>query len=90
MLVNKDYFDRILCYYPNWSHAIKNLKNKVLLDTQQPGSQKVYLIDSSPAVRRAETSITVMRQKLEKTAVLFPNDKDQGLQSLSWNATPEQ
>ena len=47
----------------------------------------MYLTDSSPAARRAETNFTAMRQKLEKTAVLVPTDKDRELQSL---ATPEQ
>ena len=70
--LSKEYLDQILYYYPTLSHAIKKLKKEVLFDTEQPGGQKVYNIDSSPAARRAETNITAMRQKLDKTAVLLP------------------
>ena len=102
MLVNKDlkttvvrpskeYLDRILYYYPSRSNSIKKLKKDLLLGIEMSEGQKVCITDSSPAARRTEENIFVMRQKLEKTAVLVPNDTDRGLQSLSGAvATAEQ
>ena len=85
---SKEYFNRVMYYFPVRAEVCKNLKSQVNPTTQTPC---LGIIDNSPHRKKCEHNVSCMKDTLVESQVFDILPEPKGLQAIGGVfATPEQ